>query len=234
MPPVASRRPQKGAASRPPSSQKAFLESEAGAKLPCLFNPSQLQLTRSNSWRTDVVPGRDAPELSFTGGQAGSLTLELTFDTTSEGKPVTNYTNKLLDLMKVDTSLAGYDESANNGRPPWVKFHWGDLHSFKAVIASLDITFTYFARSGMPLRAKVSMSLTQYEPDGNWGPQNPTSGTPKPQRSHRVGNGETLDRIAAAYYGNSNHWRSIALANGICDPLALVPGSLLSIPKLRG
>lgn len=219
---------------RAPSAQKAFLESEGGAKLPCLFNPSQLQLTRSNAWRADVVPGREAPELSYTGGEAGKMSLELTFDTTNDGTPVTTYTTKLLDLMKVDTSLAGYDEAANNGRPPWVKFHWGDLHGFKAVITSLDITFTYFARSGMPLRAKVSLSLTQYEPDANWGPQNPTSGTPRPQRTHQVQHGETLDRIAARHYNDAGKWRLIATANGIADPLALTPGSLLSIPKLRG
>lgn len=216
------------------TAQKAYLETEGGARLPCLFNPNQLQLSRSNSWRADVVPGREAPELSFTGGQAGSLSIELTFDTTAEGKPVTNYTTQLLDLMKIDTSLAGYDEAANNGRPPWVKFHWGDLHSFKAVIASIDLTFTYFARSGMPLRAKVGLKLTQYEPDANWGPQNPTSGTPRPQRTHQVTHGETLDRIAARHYNDATQWRLIATANGITDPLALAPGTTLAIPRRRG
>ncbi|MCC6437411.1 MAG: LysM peptidoglycan-binding domain-containing protein [Acidimicrobiales bacterium] len=216
------------------SAQKAYLETESGSRLPCLFNPSQLQLSRANSWRADVVPGREAPELSFTGGQAGSLSLDLTFDTTAEGTPVTSYTTKLLDLMKIDTSLAGYDESANNGRPPWVKFHWGDLHSFKAVIASIDISFTYFARSGMPLRAKVGLKLTQYEPDANWGPQNPTSGTPKPQRTHQVTHGETLDRIAARHYNDPTQWRLIAGANGITDPLAVTPGTTLAIPRRRG
>ena len=42
------------------------------------------------------------------------------------------------------------------------------------------------------------MSLEQYEPDANWGPQNPTSGTPKPNRTHQVQVGDTLDRIAPA------------------------------------
>ncbi len=219
---------------KPPGAQKAFLQSETGTRLPCLFNPSQLQLKRTNRWRADVIPGREAPELSFTGGEAGSLSLELIFDTTAQGVAVTGYTNKLLKLMEIDTSLAGYDENANNGRPPWVRFHWGDMHSFKAVIASLDITFTYFARSGLPLRAKVSIALTQYEAEGNWGPQNPTSGTPRPQRSHRIRSGETLDRIAAAHYGDANHWRLIASVNGITDPLAVQPGMLLAIPKLRG
>jgi LysM repeat protein len=217
----------------PTSEQKAYLETEKGSTIPCMFNPSELHITRANSWSGSSVPGQEAPELSFGGGEASSMDLELTFDTTADGKAVTTYTNKMLALMKIDTSLAGYDESSANGRPPWVKFHWGDMHSFKAIIESLDLRFTYFSSTGMPLRAKVGLSLKQYEPDANWGPQNPTSGTPRPHRVHRVQKGETLDRISARHYGDSTKWRLIAQANGIHDPLALRPGAVLNIPRLR-
>ena len=211
---------------------KAYLETEKGDSIPCMFNPAELQISHSNKWSGEGSPGQDAPELAFEGGEAGTMSVDLMFDTTHEGKAVTSYTNKLLDLMKIDTSLAGYDETLNNGRPPWVKFHWGDLHSFKSIITSLDLRFTYFSGAGMPLRAQVGLSLKQFEPDANWGPQNPTSGTPKPHRVHRVQKGETLDRISARHYGDSTRWRLIAEANGIHDPLALRPGALLTIPKL--
>ena len=134
--------------------------------------------------------------------------------------------------MDVDTTLPGYDAERSNGRPPWVKFHWGtSLHSFKAVVKSIDVGFTYFSSEGLPLRANVEMSLEQYEPDANWGPQNPTSGTPKPNRTHQVQVGDTLDRISARYYGDPTQWRGIADANGIGDPLDLRPGRLLAIPE---
>jgi hypothetical protein len=212
---------------------KAYLETERGTKIQCLFNPSKLQVAKSNSWSSGNSKGRNAPELVFDGGGSGSMSLELTFDTTDTGKPVTTHTNKLAELMQVDTQLPDYDAATNNGRPQWVKFHWGDMHTFKAVIASMDMTFTYFASSGVPLRANVSLSLTQYEPEANWSPQNPTSGTPAPQRLHQVQKGETLDRISARHYRDATKWRIIADANGITDPLALKPGSVLSIPRLR-
>lgn len=218
----------------PKTGQKAFLETESGGRIPCLFNPAELKLHRANSWRSDSVPGKEAPELYFTGGDSGTLSLDLVFDTTAEGKAVTKYTNQLVNLMKIDPKLPGHDDGSNNGRPPWVKFHWGDLHSFKAVVSTLDLSFTYFGRSGMPLRARASVVLTQFEADEKWGPQNPTSGTPRPQRAHQVRNGETLDRIAATHYGDPTRWRDIAAANGVTDPLALVPGSYLAIPKPRG
>jgi LysM repeat protein len=145
---------------------------------------------------------------------------------------VTTHTNKLLKLMEVDETLASFDKSRNSGRPQWVTFHWGtNVHTFKAIITNLKVTFTYFSNEGLPLRASVQASFTQFEPDANWTRQNPTSGTPAPQRSHQVGPGDTLDRIAARYYGDPTMWRHIAAANGIQDPLAIKPGQLIAIPE---
>ena len=83
------------------------------------------------------------------------------------------------------------------------------------------------------LRSQLDALEVQFQEDANWGPQNPTSGTPDPHRVHQVERGETLDRLAASYYGDSTQWRLIARANGIEDPLALEPGAILVIPKLK-
>lgn len=212
--------------------QKAYLEPEKGPKIDCMFNPSRFEFTSANRWESDRVPGKAAPSMRFAGGDGGSFRLSLVFDTTATGTSVSVHTNKLLKLMEVDTSLPGYDAARNNGRPPWVKFHWGThLHSFKAVVTSANVTFTYFSNEGLPLRANVELSLEQFEPDANWGPQNPTSGTPTPNRTHQVRVGDTLDRIAAQYYGDSTRWRDIADLNGISDPLDLRPGTHLAIPE---
>lgn len=215
------------------ATQKAYIEVETGERITCLFNPSEFSIAKSNTWEADNIPGRSAPDLFFTGGQAGTMDMTLVFDTTADGKPVTKHTNALLAVMKVNPKLPGHDPERNKGRPPWVKFHWGDLHSFKAIVESLNLTFTYFSSTGVPLRAKASLSLKQFQEDANWGPQNPTSGTPDPHRVHQVERGETLDRLAASYYGDSTQWRLIASANDIEDPLALEPGSILVIPKLK-
>jgi len=212
--------------------QKAYLETESGGRVDCMFNPTTFSFSTSNSWESPQVPGKDTPRMRYTGGGGGSFNLNLVFDTTGTGKAVTVHTNKLLKLMDVDAKLAGYDAAKNNGRPPWVKFHWGThLHSFKAVITSANVTFTYFSSDGLPLRANIDLTLEQYEADAKWGPQNPTSGTPKPKRSHQVQVGETLDRIAARYLGDPTKWRDIATLNGVQDPLDLQPGRLLSIPE---
>lgn len=214
------------------ATEKAFLEIEGGEQVPCLFNPAELALSRSNEWAADVAPGKGVPRLRYAGARSGWLHLDLFFDTTADGTPVTTHTGKIVALMDVDSSLPGADETKSAVRPPYVTFHWGDLHSFKAVVSDLELTFTYFSSTGVPLRARMSLTLRQYEPSQAFGRQNPTSGTPKPHRVHRVQPGETLDRISAQHYGDSTKWRALAAANAIEDPLALRPGVLLSIPKL--
>jgi hypothetical protein len=216
----------------PSQLQKAYLEPETGPKIDCMFNPEKFGFTAANKWDPDKVPGKGRPAMKYAGGQSGSFNLSLVFDTTTTGGSVTNFTDKLLKLMEIDTTLPGYDQSRNNGRPPWVKFHWGThIHSYKAIITSTNVTFTYFSHEGLPLRANVELALTQFEPEGNWGPQNPTSGTPNPNRTHQVQVGDTLDRLASRYYGDSTRWRDIATLNGISDPLDLRPGTHLAIPE---
>lgn len=214
------------------ATEKAYLEIEGGERVPCMFNPAQLQISKSNSWAGETRAGRAAPTLRFLGSESGVLSLDLFFDTTARGTAVTAYTGKILGLMEVDPSLPGSDEGSQNLRPRHVTFHWGDLHAFKAVLTNVVLTFTYFSSAGVPLRAHMSLQLMQYEPSNAFGPQNPTSGTPRPQRTHRVQAGETLDRIAAQYYGDSTRWRSLAEANAITDPLALRPGTVIAIPRL--
>jgi hypothetical protein len=211
---------------------KAFLKTEKGDTITCLFNPAELTITKANTWDAAESKGRNAPELRFQSGQSGTLTLSMTLDTTDEGTDVTIHTNKLLDLMKVDSGLPGSDPQRNKARPPWVEFHWGDLHSFKAIVERLQIKFTYFASSGMPLRAKADLALKQYKDEGERPLQNPTSYTPTLHTVHRVVHGETLDRIAATHYADATRWRLIAEANAVVDPLAVAPGTLLVIPEV--
>ena len=210
---------------------KAYLLTESGEQIDCMFNPSELTISKSNSWQGGEAKGKNAPELRFQSGQSATLTLSLTFDTTREGKPVTEYTDKLLNLMKANTALAGADPSRNKARPPWVEFHWGGTKSFKAIVERVQIKFTYFASSGKPLRAKADISLKQWKDEDQLPLQNPTSSTPTLHTVHQLRSGETLDRIAATHYGDSTRWRQIAEANGILDPLMLPKGKQLAIPE---
>jgi nucleoid-associated protein YgaU len=210
--------------------EKAYLLIEGNVRIDFLFNPAELTISKSNSWNAGEAKGGNAPELLFQSGQSATLSLSVTFDTTREGTDVTEHTTKLLNLMKVDSNLPGGDPNRNAGRPPWVEFHWGQLHSFKAIVERLQVKFTYFASTGMPLRAKADLSLKQWKDEAELPLQNPTSFTPDVHTVHVLMPGETLDRVAARHYRDATRWRLIANANAIVDPLEVVAGTTLVIP----
>ncbi|MEO3815983.1 LysM peptidoglycan-binding domain-containing protein [Plantactinospora sp. B24E8] len=212
--------------------EKAFLRSETGTVIDCLFNPAELTVAKANTWRPAESKGQNAPVMRFQSGQPATLTLNLVLDTTDKGTDVRKHTGQLLDLMKVDRNLAGSDGQNNSARPPWVKFHWGRIYSFKAIVERMQVKFTFFASDGTPLRAKVELFLRQYEDDEVRPLQNPTSHTPTLHTVHRVVQGETLDRIAASHYADPTRWRLIAEANAVVDPFAVPAGALLVIPEL--
>jgi nucleoid-associated protein YgaU len=216
----------------PAAPAKAMLRTELKDEITFLFNPAELTITKSASWNAAEAKGGNAPTLKFSAGQPGTMTLSITLDTTAEGTPVTEHTDKLMKLVQIDKSLPGSDKSRNKGRPPWVIFYWGPIHSFRAVVERLTLKFTFFAADGTPLRAKADLALKQYDDEETKPLQNPTSHTPSLQTVHRLAYGETLDRLAASHYADSTRWRLIADANNVIDPLALTPGMLLVIPEL--
>src|SRR5438105_8692032 len=107
---------QQGSAAAAPV--KAFIEPERGDNIECLFNPAEFTIAKSNQWSEMKSPGRNTPKLTFAQGQSGTITMELTLDTTTDGKPVTDHTGKLLTLMKVDPDLPDTNSKTNKARPP--------------------------------------------------------------------------------------------------------------------
>jgi contractile injection system tube protein/LysM domain-containing protein len=214
--------------------EKAYFQTEQdNTHIAFMYNPDSIKLTFSNKWEGDKLPSGEDDALKFGGASPAKMSFELIFDTTSTGKPVTEYTDKLLKAMEPSSELPGTSEQSNNKRPKYVKFFWGSgLKTPPMMITEASVDFNYFGSNGMALRAKVGLSLTQFRDDGSFAKQNPTSGTPQPHKVHRVQPGETLDRISARYYGDATMWRPLAVANGIEDPLSLRPGSLLSIPDM--
>lgn len=217
-----------------PSVAKAMLIVEGGEPINFQFNPADLSFSKSSSWAGGDAKGRNAPGLRFQSGQSETLRLNMTLDDTVDTgwKSVKERVEQLKKLVRVEKSLPSHDPQRASARPPWVIFRWGPIESVKSVVDSVSVRYTYFKSDGTPLRAKVDLSLKQWEDDTLFPKTNPTSGTPEPHSIHHLNPGETLDRVAATHYRDPGRWRLIAEANGICDPLRLRPGSALMIPEL--
>lgn len=120
------------------------------------------------------------------------------------------------------------DGSATNAEMTQLTFTWGDKINYPVTMVSADVTYDRFSSAGNPIRATVVLSL-RYEgttPPGT----NPTSGGIPGRRRHILVSGENLQHIATANYGRPGAWRALAAANGIENPLAVQPGTVIYLP----
>ena len=213
-------------------SQKARLEKaqitpilEGGKKGPAIsvmFNPAEYSLNKSNSFAEIAIPGIDSPVLQFVRGQARALSMALFFDTYEENEDVRNFTDKLTNLLAIDSDLHA---------PPLVLFSWGFL-TFTGILESVNTRFTMFNRIGVPVRATCTVSFKEYKTLSYQ-----LSKTPKfsadVTKVRTVIEGDALWSIAAREYGKPEEWRRIAKANKIDDPTRLEPGQQLVIPPME-
>lgn len=198
-----------------------------------MFNPNKLSVTRSVQWQNQQAAKRDNPEMQYTGAEPATINIDLLFDTYDSPKAETDkdnvkkiYTDKLLHLTTVE-------EHGDKHRPPVCQLKWGKLGMFfQGVLQQLETTFTMFTSLGTPVRATSKCTFKQWVTNTtDLGNQDLMSSDVA--KVWVVKRGQSLATIAAAEYGDPRAWRVIAEANGIDDPLGLVPGTRLLLPARR-
>lgn len=195
-----------------------------------LFNPKELTFSKQNTWHRKAEPKANTPKFDFGGGGSTTLQMQLYFDTYAAKKDVRReYTDKIYKMLLVDKDLK--DNTNGKSRPPYVRFQWGDKVGFKAVITSLTQRFTLFREDGTPVRAVLDVSFTQVVDELFNPSQNPTSGGVGGERVWTVREGDKLEAIAYAEYGDATLWRAIADANDLTSVRRLKPGTQLMIPN---
>jgi nucleoid-associated protein YgaU len=204
--------------------QKALIintDSVVPIQIPVMFNPPEYQIQKTNQFAEIGIPGLGSSLLQFVRGSAQTLTIELFFDTTDLGIDVRNITELVVGFTDVNSETHA---------PPRLLFLWGSL-VFPCVLESVTQRFDYFNAVGMPLRARLSVTLK-----GNDLLESLLASIPRlsADRTKRrlFQEGESLQLIAAQEYGDPRKWRAIARANRIDNPLTIAPGFGLVIPVL--
>jgi len=210
--------------------------------VPLMLNPKSLSIRRQSQWRPPQNRSSSTGQPSsgsrgqsmgtvplghglqqYTGSQPGSLTMVVWFDQSFE--PDGDITDDIDTLQNWTCPTERSATGAQN--PPRVTFTWGGLQ-FIGHIASLTVNFKQFGVTGQPVRAEVTITITENPPSVPG--SNPTSGGISGRRVHVVSAGDTLQSVSYLEYGNPTLWRTLAEANGIDDPLRLTPGTSLLIP----
>ena len=189
---------------------KAAVDKDRGVfdSIDVQFNPTEYTLTKGAQIAEIVIPGIDSPILQFVAGQNEKLTLDLYFDTTLPDatrpvgvvKPVTDYTSKVYQLVKIQPKTHA---------PPRVRFQWGKGLAFVAIVESVTQKFTLFDPDGVPLRATLSVTFREYKTLQDQLRELKPESADHTKR-HVVVQGETLAGIAGREYGDPGLWRVIA------------------------
>jgi contractile injection system tube protein/LysM domain-containing protein len=203
-----------------------------GQTFQAAFNPTEYTIDRDVNYAEINIPGLDAPVLQYVRGGGDKVNVELFFDVTdlmtngevADGSSVFDtYIQPLQKLVLQDPTLHA---------PPRVQLLWGSMTMLPSGVAkSLAVTYSLFDVGGRPVRATAKMMFQQYT---SAAVQLAAAALQSPDKTNvaTVRDGDTLPAIAFRLYGDATQWRAIALANSLSDPLALVPGTSLVVPRI--
>ena len=199
-----------------------------GQTLTFHFNPKEYTIARAAKWdRSNSKAAPTAGPVQWGGAQPRKISgLQIYLDRSySDSESVVPETDLLLSCCSPTT------DSVSQGTPsgPFVVFGWGNTMGFTAIVTQVSIKFTMFRPSGEPYRAVATLSLEEV---GDPIPgQNPTSGSLSARRTHTLISGEDLALIAQSEYHKPSLWRSLAIVNGIDDPMRVRAGQRLLVPS---
>ena len=204
---------------------------KVGEDIEVLFNPAQYTLNDSPEYSSSKKKKSRASAHMYNGGGTSTLDMELFFDTGPvlnasgiSNKAATDVSKKVKKFQEL-VSIKGEMHS-----PPIVKFIWGSL-SFKGIVTQLRSTFTKFTESGMPIQAKLSLSLRSYSEQEDEKRKSPFE-SPDRTKCRTIREDYSIWDMAKSEYGDIGKWKVIARANNISNPLEVLPGTVVKIPAL--
>ena len=204
------------------------------------FNPETLKVSFSNQLKTpEGGGGSGTAALQFVGPGATKLSLQLWFDVNAPQveEPIVD------DVRRLTQRVAYFMTPGKDTKvPPAVRFIWGTF-VFDGVLESLEESLEMFSPDGRPLRASMTLNLTQqhitfafFEEKKDKDKQNARQKTGE-QPMVQATSGSTVQGLASNA-GRGDDWQDIAAANGIEDPKRLKKGQIINMnptlpPRMR-
>ncbi|MGO4272138.1 peptidoglycan-binding protein [Paenibacillus sp. TAF58] len=204
--------------------KKAMIIVHKGSKtenVQVMFNPGDYKLDTNNSYSWKTVPGLSMPIAQFVSGGTTTLTMDIYFDTYEKGTDVRLLTKKISGLLDVEKEIHA---------PPLCRFVWGSL-DFKGVVVGVNQHFTMFLETGVPVRAKLSVTFKSTLSKKDQLKQIPRHSADR-TKLRMLNQGEQLWMLAATEYEDPTLWREIARANQIDNPMKVATGRRISVPRL--
>lgn len=204
----------------------ATLENEVGAPVIVQFNPDTLKVAYANQIKQPEGAGdqRGGASQMFVGAGTTKMSCQLWFDATAPAGEAS--TRAVTDVRELTTKISFFitpkkQQGKDQFVPPGVRFLWGSFQ-FDGIMESVEESLEFFSPEGKPLRASVSIALSQQKILVF--PPIPSNGKPVPgsQITTPVPNGKSVQQVAG------KDWQSTATKNGIENPRRPPPGQRLT------
>jgi hypothetical protein len=208
------------------------------------FNPETLKVSFANQIQTPSGPGNQTgtPARQFVGAGTTKLALQLWFDVTA----MKDGENTIDDVRKLTQQVAYFITPKQEGEktepPPAVRFLWGPFQ-FDGLMDSLEESLEFFSNDGRPLRASMSLALSQQKikaftiketgfkkrPPPPAGSAAADPGAPAGTKPFTLVRAGFSIQLLADLQGKGADWQAIAAANNIENPRLLAPGQLIDL-----
>ncbi len=213
------------------------------SRVPVQFNPETLKVSFANQVIPPTSPApatdkRGSAAIQFVGKGTTKLTVQLWFDVSGvlpEGQQGVTDVRELTKKVAYFITPKEVPGDPKKDIPPGVRFLWGTFQ-FDGIMESLEESLEFFSPEGKPLRASLTLSLSQQKiqfafakaAGGASGRPGGGPATPGTRPLAQAPAGSSLQGLAGAA-GKGGSWMDIGLANGIENPRLLTPGKLIDL-----
>ncbi len=191
----------------------------------CPVNPESFSIQTTIDHVCTTGTAAQQANNKFIGVQPRSFSLEIFLDSTG-ALPGPNIDVAI--YLKVWKAMTAIDPAIH--RPRYFVVQYGDF-LVRCFLKDFTITYKMFRSNGLPLRAVIATSWTEYIPETLLAKYRNLM-SPDVTHAHQVTAGETLPNVAEALYRDPDRYYEVAVANDLDTLRHLNPGRTLLVPPL--
>lgn len=202
-------------------------QTKVGSPYSVMMNPESIKHQKSIEYNTKQAPDSSSSSQKYKSTPSDKLSFEIVIDCT--GIVDAKRLSMAKEIKALEKIVYTYNGAIH--RPNFVKIQWGQSITFKGVLNSMDINYTLFKPDGSPLRAKLSLSFSQYiSPKTVKKQDNPQS----PDLTHRVTvtEGDNLPHLSYKIWDDERYYIQVAKFNGLNKFRHLKGGRNLIFPPI--
>ncbi|MBL3655540.1 CIS tube protein [Fulvivirga sediminis] len=199
-----------------------------------MFNPESYSLRYENLYSKDQAINASGRQANYALSKPEELKLKIILDNTgvsNYGLDVLGSTSKdvykeVKRFLELTTLMDGQIHE-----PKCLTILWGDLN-FKCRLKSLDINYSLFDSSGVPLRAELDTSFFG-DLDESERLKKENKSSPDLTHTRVVKAGDQLPRMCQEIYGSAGYYLYVAKANGLKDFRNIPVGKEIFFPPIE-